>query len=233
VDEEPQKGIQDQTTSEVESSPASRVVDESNGSTDSENSKESKNSKGFKDPSKKVNTSNSPQRRFRDFLARGDLDSSESSPQSEVTSGSSKGTKPEKTGSTDKDVPASESHYFSQELMSFDFYKKLRSNKEQVLKIIGGLVGALFIIAGLIYILGSPVRVADNVVAGERAVISAFLILVGVLIIAGVFARRLLEKSFLKNIHSELEEAEAPGSEKKSPDKKEKQKGNIEEMDKK
>ena len=70
-------------------------------------------------------------------------------------------------------------------------------------------------------------------VAGERAVISAFLILVGVLIIAGVFARRLLEKSFLKNIHSELEEAEAPDSEKKSPDKKEKQKGNIEEMDKK
>nr|WP_243686805.1 hypothetical protein [Methanobacterium formicicum] len=99
--------------------------------------------------------------------------------------------------------------------MSFDFYRKLRSNKEQVLKIIGGLVGALFIIAGLIYILGSPVRVADNVVAGERAVISAFLILVGVLIIAGVFARRLLEKSFLKNIHSELEEAEAPDSEKK------------------
>ncbi|AXV40247.1 DUF308 domain-containing protein [Methanobacterium sp. BAmetb5] len=234
MDEEPQKGIQDQKTSEVESSPASRVVDESNGSTDSENSKESKKSKGFKDPSKKANTSNSPQRRFRDFLARGDLDSSESSPQSEVTSASSKGTKPEKTGSTeDKDAPSSDSHYLSQELMSFDFYRKLRSNKEQVLKIIGGLVGALFIIAGLIYILGSPVRVADNVVAGERAVISAFLILVGVLIIAGVFARRLLEKSFLKNIHSELEEAEAPDSEKKSPDKKEKQKGNIEEMDKK
>ncbi len=149
------------------------------------------------------------------FLARGDLDSSESSPQSEVTSDSSKGTKPEKTRSTDKDAQSSDSHYLSQELMSFDFYRKLRSNKEQVLKIIGGLVGALFIIAGLIYILGSPVRVADNVVAGERAVISAFLILVGVLIIAGVFARRLLEKSFLKNIHSELEEAEAPDSEKK------------------
>jgi hypothetical protein len=227
VDEEPQKGIQDQTTSELESSSASRVVDESNGSTDSENSKE------FKDPSKKANTSNSPQRRFRDFLVGGDLDSSESSPQSEVTSNSSKGTKPEKTRSTDKDAQSSDSHYLSQELMSFDFYRKLRSNKEQVLKIIGGLVGVLFIIAGLIYILGSPVRVADNVVAGERAVISAFLILVGVLIIAGVFARRLLEKSFLKNIHSELEEAEAPDSEKKSPDKKEKQKGNIEEMDKK
>lgn len=47
VDEEPQKGIQDQTSSDVESSPKSWVVDKSKGSKNSEN-KESKKLKSLK-----------------------------------------------------------------------------------------------------------------------------------------------------------------------------------------
>ncbi|MGI6464088.1 MAG: CvpA family protein [Methanobacterium sp.] len=231
VDEEPQKGIQDQTSSDVESSPKSWVVDKSKGSKNSEN-KESKKAKEFEDSSKKTDTIKNPQRRFRDFLAWGDIDPTVSSPQSENTSHSSKGTS-EKTKNTDKDNSSSDSHYFNQEFLSFDFSRKLRSNKEQGRKIIGAVVGSFFIIIGLIYMLGSSVRVADNVVSGERVVISAFLILVGVLIMAAAFAHRLLEKSFLKNIHSELAETEKLYSEKKSQDKKEKQKDNIDEMDKK
>jgi hypothetical protein len=32
--------------------------------------------------------------------------------------------------------------------MKFKFYRKLKSNKEQVIQISGGLIGAIFIIAG-------------------------------------------------------------------------------------
>ena len=189
-----------------------------------------------------------PKRRFRDFLTNGDIDSSKSS--SSSPDDSTKISEEKSQDNAEKDnKSSSDSHDFhiSQELMKFDFYRKLQSNKEQVVKIIGGIVSALFIIAGILYLLGSPVRVADNVVSGERAVISAFLVLVGVLIIASIFARRILEASFLKNIHSELEVAEDQdsgdlrdnkenqkvNSKENSNDKKGKQKGNIEENDKK
>jgi hypothetical protein len=193
-------------------------------------------------------TDKKPKRRFRDFLTNGDIDSSKSS--SSPLNTPAKSSEEKSQDNTEKDnKSSSDSHDFhlSQELMKFDFYRKLQSNKEQVVKIIGGIIGALFIIAGMLYLLGSPVRVADNVVSGERAVISAFLVLVGVLIIASIFARRILETSFLKNIHSELEVAEDQNSgelkdkkenqkvnsKENSKDKKGKQKGNIEEKDKK
>jgi len=198
---------------------------------------------GVTDKTEDKLTDKKPKRRFRDFLTNGDIDSSKSS--SSSSDDSTKGSEEKSQDNAEKDnKSASDSHDFhlSQELMKFDFYRKLQSNKEQVVKIFGGIVGALFIIAGILYLLGSPVRVADNVVSGERAVISAFLVLVGVLIIASI-----LEASFLKNIHSELEVAEDQNSgelkdnkenqkvnsKENSNDKKGKQKGNIEENDKK
>ena len=207
-----------------------------------------KSADGLIDKTEDKLTDKKPKRRFRDFLTNGDIDSSKSS--SSSPDDSTKGSEEKSQDNTEKDnKSSSDSHDFhiSQELMKFDFYRKLQSNKEQVVKIIGGIVGALFIIAGILYLLGSPVRVADNVVSGERAVISAFLVLVGVLIIASIFARRILEASFLKNIHSELEVAEDQdsgelkdnkenqkvNSKENSNDKKGKQKGNIEENDKK
>lgn len=244
MEEKPKKGSQNHPISEIdESSQTSQVHtsqvspthDESNGS---EKFKESKKSKPTTDD---ASNNKNPQRRFRDFLTRDNIDPFESSPS--ATKGSSKrseefseSSKEKSQGNNEKgDKSSSESHDFhiSQELMKFNFYRKLQSNKEQVIRISGGIIGAIFIIAGILYILGSAVRVADNVVYGERAVISAFLILVGVLIIAGIFARRFLEGSFLKNIHSELEVAEDPDSEENSKDMKEKQKDNIGEKDKK
>ena len=207
-----------------------------------------KSADGLIDKTEDKLTDKKPKRRFRDFLTNGDIDSSKSS--SSSPDDSTKGSEEKSQDNAEKDnKSSSDSHDFhiSQELMKFDFYRKLQSNKEQVVKIIGGIVGALFIIAGILYLLGSPVRVADIVVSGERAVISAFLVLVGVLIIASIFARRILEASFLKNIHSELEVAEDQdsgelkdnkenqkvNSKENSNDKKGKQKGNIEENDKK
>lgn len=236
LEEKPKKGSQEQPISEIdESSHTSQVFPASDGSGKFKESKKSK------DTSEDASVNKNSQRRFRDFLTRGNIDPSESSPSS--ANGSSKSSKKSSKTSKEKsqenneegDKSSSESHdfHFSQELMKFNFYRKLQSNKEQVIRISGGIIGAIFIIAGILYIFGSAVRVADNVIFGERAVISAFLILLGVLIIAGIFARRLLEGSFLKNIHSELEVAEDHDSEENSKDRKGKQKGNIEEKDKK
>ena len=269
MEEEPKKGSQNQPISEIDESQTSQVSSAQDGSNKSDEFNESKESKkelinsstdavkdksinksadGLIDKAEDKLTDKKPKRRFRDFLTNGDIDSSKSS--SSSPDDSTKGSEEKSQDNAEKDnKSSSDSHDFhiSQELMKFDFYRKLQSNKEQVVKIIGGIVGALFIIAGILYLLGSPVRVADNVVSGERAVISAFLVLVGVLIIASIFARRILEASFLKNIHSELEVAEDQdsgelkdnkenqkvNSKENSNDKKGKQKGNIEENDKK
>jgi hypothetical protein len=244
LEEKPKKGSQNQPiseigessqTSQVQTSQVSPVPDKSNGSGKFKESKKSEDTRGG------ASINKNPQRRFRDFLTRGNIDPDNSSPSSANDSSksfkeSSKSFKEKYQEDNEKsDKSSSEAHDFhlSQELMKFNFYRKLQSNKEQVIRISGGIIGAIFIIAGILYLLGSGVRVADNVVYGERAVISAFLILVGVLIIAGIFARRFLEGSFLKNIHSELEVAEDPDSEEIPKDMKEKQKDNIGEKDKK
>ncbi|NYB51731.1 MAG: CvpA family protein [Methanobacteriaceae archaeon] len=198
---------------------------------ESKDNGDSKNNFTEKSPSK------NPSRRFRDFLTAGNLEENGSpndSPKAKVSSEDFKENN-EFEGKENEDKSQTEVHefHFSQELMKFDIYRKLRSNKERVIKVTGGIIGTIFIIAGILYIMGAAFRVADNVIFGERAVLSAFLILVGVLILAGIFARSQLEGTFLKNIHSELEVAEDPSSDGKSSDKKEKQKSNIYQKDKK
>jgi uncharacterized membrane protein len=227
---EPKKGSQKKQISEIDqSSQVSQISPSSDKSGASAGSDEFKKSKEIKARSDEKSNGKSSKRRFRDFLAGGDI-----SPKSSASVSSPSKEEPHKGKDIEKNKD-SEAHdfHFSQELMKFNFYRKLRSNKEQVIQIGGGIIGAIFIIAGILYLLGSTIRVADNVIFGERAVISAFLILVGVLIIAGIFASRLLEGSFLKSIHSELEVAEDQDSKDNSKDKKEKQKDNIEEKDKK
>ena len=180
-------------------------------------------------------SSKRPSRRFRDFLTAGNIEQSESSSTKVPAQNSKEKTKGIDEGNQKDNNSSPETHefHFHQELMKYGIYRKLQSNKEKVIKVIGGIIAAIFIIAGILYLMGATFRVADNVVFGERAVLSAFFILVGVLIIAGIFARSLLEGSFLKNIHNELEVAEDKSSNEKSSDKKKKQKDNIGEKDKK
>jgi len=90
----------------------------------------------------------------------------------------------------------------------YDSVKRLKTKKNEIIKIIAILVGIILIVFGLIFSLGTVIQVSSNVIFGERAMFSAFLILLGFLILAAVFARRLLEVTFLKNIHNELEIAE-------------------------
>ena len=232
--EESKTGIQGKKISEEESPKASQSnkqttgsIVKNNSSTDSSITKKNKKST----------------KRFRDFLMGSEILDSETDSNNEIFNNkSSDKSQEKKVNNQQEDNITSESHEFhlSQEFMKFKTYRYLHSNKEQIIRIIGGLIGVLFIIAGVLYLFGGSIRVADNVIYGERAVLSAFSILIGILIIAGFFGSRLLAGTFLKKIHSELEEVEEAPSDTKSPKEKEKsfhekekQKDNIEEKDKK
>jgi hypothetical protein len=123
---------------------------------------------------------------------------------------------------------AKEQEYIIEELTQFKFIKNLHSRKDKLFRILGGIVGVIFIIAGVIYLFGSSIKVVDNVAFGERAVTSAFFIIAGLLIIAGLFARKFWETTFLKNLQNQLQVAED-----KSTKTKDTQKDNIEVKDKK
>lgn len=235
--EESKKGSQEHKISEKELLKASQ----SNKQTKSESI--TKNNSFMGSSTTKKNKKSS--KRFRDFLMGSEsLDSESDSNNKDSYNKSSDNSQEKKVNNKQEEYnnAPSESHEFHliQEFMKFKSYRYLHSNKEQIIRIGGGLIGVLFIIAGVLYLFGGSIRLADNVIYGERAVLSAFSILIGILIIAGFFGRRLLAVTFLKKIHSELEEVEeAPSIEKSSNEQKksfhvkEKQKDNIEEKDKK
>lgn len=109
-----------------------------------------------------------------------------------------------------------DSHEFhiTESLMKFNLFRKFFSKRDRLIKTIGGVIGSIFVLAGVLHILGSAARVADNVIFGERAVVSAFLILIGVLILAASFANKLWRRTFLNNIQTELQEAEEESEDK-------------------
>ena len=226
--EEPKKENQKQTTSEAAKSTRESPSKENVASTkDMSSTDPSPNKKSTK--------------RFRDFLMGPSLGELESNPSKTSSEKSNKKSQTKKVDNKEKNNDSSEGHEFSfsHEFMRFKIFQYLHSNKEQVIRIIGGIIGVLFIIAGILYEFGASVRLADNVIYGERAVLSVFSILIGILIIATFFGRHLLAGTFLKKIHSELEEVEDKPSKKgssdqkeKSLDEKEKQK-DIDEKDKK
>lgn len=95
------------------------------------------------------------------------------------------------------------------DFLSSDKLKDLKSGNSKLVIGIGIFVGALLICSGVFLMIGSmgsPGKmVADNAEFGDMASFSVFLILVGIIIIAGVFARKFLDKSFFKGINKKLE----------------------------
>ncbi len=229
--EEPKKENQKQTTSEAakstKASPSQDTPKKTSNHKDASSTDPSPNKKSTK--------------RFRDFLMGPDLDELELNPSKTSSEKPKEKSQTKKSNNKEKNNGSSEGHEFSfsHEFMRFKSFQYLHSNKEQVIRIIGGIIGVLFIIAGILYEFGESVRIADNVIYGERAVLSVFSILIGILIIATFFGRHLLAGTFLKKIHSELEEVEDKPSKKGSSDQKEKsldgkeKQKDIEEKDKK
>ena len=93
-------------------------------------------------------------------------------------------------------------------LSGHDSIDSLKNKKDKIIKASAILIGGFLIVYGLVLISTSVTKVADNVIFGEGATLSAFLILVGILIIVAAFAQSILNKTFLNKIHTELEVAE-------------------------
>lgn len=112
--------------------------------------------------------------------------------------------------SKSEDIPNHEEHAFPivEEFLNSDRFKNIKSEKNKLITGIGLFIGALFIIGGILSMFGSAEQIADNVVFGEKAVFSVFLILIGILIMAGVLARRFLDRSYFKGITTEIEMGE-------------------------
>lgn len=118
--------------------------------------------------------------------------------------------KDSKNSKSEEDIPNHEEHAFPivEEFLNSDRFKKMKLEKSKLITGIGLFIGGLFIIGGIISIFGSADQIADNVVFGEKAVFSVFLILIGILIMAGVLARRFLDRSYFKGITTEIEMGE-------------------------
>ncbi len=115
----------------------------------------------------------------------------------------------DETPNQDKATDHHEDHAINfHEVMDNDLIRSIRSRKDQILRYVAVAIGAILIIYGVVLISASVTKVADNVIFGEGASFAAFSMLLGFLIIVGAFSQKILNKTFLKNINSELEIAE-------------------------
>lgn len=89
-----------------------------------------------------------------------------------------------------------------------NFIDILKTKKDKIIKVTAILVGGFLIFYGLVLISASTTKVADNVIFGEDATLYVFLVLLGILIIVAAFSQRILEKTSLNKIQSELEVVE-------------------------
>ena len=91
------------------------------------------------------------------------------------------------------------------DLFGQNFIDILKTKKDKIIKVTAILVGGFLVFYGLVLISASTTKVADNVIFGEDATLYAFLVLLGILIIVAAFSQRILEKTSLNKIQSELE----------------------------
>jgi hypothetical protein len=95
--------------------------------------------------------------------------------------------------------------YFMNNLKDHKRVASLRKRKEKIIRVTASIISIILILIGIVYGTGRTQDVASNVIFGERAMFSVFLIMVGFLILAAVFASKLLEGRFLGNISKELD----------------------------
>jgi hypothetical protein len=91
----------------------------------------------------------------------------------------------------------------------------IKEDRQKIILIIGLLLAAIFIITGISLLFGTSDKVSDNVIFGERSVTSAFLIIIGLLIIAGIYAPKIIGKTSFDNIYQEMKGVEKDSSKKK------------------
>jgi hypothetical protein len=163
--------------------------------------------------------------RFKKILAGPDLglddDKSENSNPPEKTAN--------KTG-IKADVHEFPELHFKEGLMNMKVTKFIRSEKTRIIRYAAAIVGGLLLLSGLILLFTAATRVVDNVIFGERAMFSSFLILIGLLILITVFGRRYWHDTVLNKLNVEMEISE--GKSKSAVKDKNTKKDNIEDENK-
>jgi hypothetical protein len=123
----------------------------------------------------------------------------------------------DKKDATSQKHDKSEDHAFRIPwLFGQDSITSMNNKKNKIVKGVAILIGGFLILYGLVLISASVTKVADNVIFGEQATLATFLMLVGVLIIVAAFAQRILDKTFLNKIQTELDVAEGRSDSDKS-----------------
>jgi hypothetical protein len=122
---------------------------------------------------------------------------------------------PKKSKNTHGKVPENPEEdptiYMFKNFKEHEKLQALRKRKSTIIKITAITTSIILIIIGIIYSLTPDERVASNVIFGERAMFSVFLILVAFMILVAVFASKLLEGKYLKSIHQNLQMMEGKG----------------------
>ncbi len=95
--------------------------------------------------------------------------------------------------------------YLIENFKAHGVVQSIIKRKATILKAVAVTASIILMIIAIIFSITPTEHVASNVIFGERAMFSAFLFLVAFLILAAVFASKLLEGKYLKNIHQELE----------------------------
>ncbi|MDD1763831.1 MAG: hypothetical protein LUQ70_03840 [Methanobacteriaceae archaeon] len=135
-----------------------------------------------------------------------------------------------KTGE-EADVHERPEFHFKEGLMNMRVAKFMVAEKERIIKYTAGIIGGIFLLSGVILLFTAATRVVDNVIFGERAMFSSFLILIGIIILITVFGRRYWHDTVLKKLNIEMEISE--GKSESGIKDQETQKSNIEDENKK
>jgi multisubunit Na+/H+ antiporter MnhG subunit len=98
----------------------------------------------------------------------------------------------------------------------FNHYKTLiQEDRKRFIALMCVGVGIVLILLGISLLFGNSEKVSDNVVFGERSVTSAFFIIAGLLIIAAVYAPKIIGKTSFDGIYQEMKGVEDDSSSKK------------------
>ncbi|MEN6329212.1 MAG: hypothetical protein ABFC91_02850 [Methanobacteriaceae archaeon] len=120
--------------------------------------------------------------------------------------------------------------HFKEGFMNTKVAKFIQVEKTRIIRYTAAIVGGIFLLSGIILLFTAAARVVDNVIFGERAMFSSFLILIGALILITVFGRRYWHDTVLKKLNVEMEISE--GNSKSEVKDKKPQKSNIEDENK-
>lgn len=94
------------------------------------------------------------------------------------------------------------------------FKTSIQGDRQKLFTMIGLAVAIILILLGISFLFGTSDKVSDNVVFGEKSVTSAFFVIIGLLIIAGIYAPKIIGKTSFDNIYQEMKGVEEKPSKK-------------------